>query len=514
MPPMFEVLGKTIHVKSPLTLKDLGTYPIAEKNEIDQWLHEAEVAFEHWRRSRIQDRTKYILGVRDELYRRLEQAIDLISETTGKPRTEALTAEVIPMLDFIAYFVKRAPHILKDRRIFLHLFMHKKSQFIYEPLGPVVILAPWNYPLSIALAEVVLALLAGNTVLLKMSEAALPIGQFIESLFSAVALPKGVLNLVKGNEQTVTTLLASPKIKKIVFTGSTGVGKKILSQSVENLTPCLLELGGKDAAIVRDDANILKAARGIVWGAFTNAGQVCASIQRVYVHRKIIQPFVEAVVSETQKLRLGEDVGAITLPGQLNRYQYQLEAALKAGAKILTGGNSEIKNGAQFFQPTVLINVKEDMAIMKEETFGPFLPIQMVDSDEEAIRYVNDSIYALCASIWTRHIKEAKRMARDIHVGTVTINDVIYTHALPETPWGGYKMTGIGRVHAEIGLKEYVQIKHINYDLIPLTPFWWFPYTKHSYETALALARFLATKPIRKKTRAFFEFVSHYLFKR
>lgn len=511
---MFEIEQNEIKVISPLTGERLGNFQIHRDTDIERLIDQAEGAFEHWKNLSIKKRGEYLLKVRDLIYHRLEDIAQIISETTGKPKIEALTAELIPMLDFISYFVKRAPSLLADRKISLHLFVHKRSFLSFEPYGVVAILSPWNYPFSIPMADIVIALLTGNTILLKTSEAVLPVAKLIDDLFQWAYLPKGLVNVVFGDGRTGGYIVSSPRVKKIVFTGSTEVGRKILEQASKNLTPCVLELGGKDAAIVCEDADLKKAAKGIVWGAFTNAGQVCASVERVYVSRKISQKFIEAVVQETQKLEIKHDIGAITLPSQMDRYQRQLEEALKKGAKILVGGMADKTKGGDFFQPTLLINVSHDMAVMNEETFGPLLPMMMVDSDEEAIRLANHSIYGLTASIWTRNVKKGIEMARRIEAGTLTINDVVYTNALAETPWGGYKKSGVGRVHSDIGFREFVQVKHINYDRISLKPFWWFPYTKNSYETALAFSRFLGMKGFRNKLKAFFEFVSFYLFKK
>ncbi len=317
-----------------------------------------------------------------------------------------------------------------------------------------------------------------------------------------------MIQFLYGGGETGAALVGSPKVKKISFTGSTVVGQKILEQAAKNLTPCVLELGGKDPAIVLPDADIRKAARGIVWGAFTNAGQTCASVERVYVDRNVVQEFTEAVIDETKKLKLKRDVGAVTLKSQLGRYRAHLEDALKKGAKILVGGR-EVDQA--FFEPTVLINVNHDMIVMREETFGPILPIMMVDSEEEALQKINDSCYGLTASVWSRNQKRAQRVAKKIEVGTVTINDCIFTNALPETPWGGYKKSGMGRVHSDSGLKEYVQTKHINSDRLSLPPFWWFPYTERSYELSRALADFIAAPHLIQRIKAFFKFLLNYI---
>jgi len=495
-------LNNEIKAISPSTFESLGTFPVDNEAKVNELLDHAWTAFESWKKVSIQERGKYLLEIRDLIFEKMDEISDCISKTTGKPKFEALTAEIIPILDFIPAFVKRAPKVLKDKSLPLHLLLNKKSFLTYEPYGVVAILSPWNYPFSIPMGEIVLALLAGNTVVLKTSEAALPISKIIKDIIELSSLPKGVVNVLFGDGKTGSVLVSSPKVRKISFTGSTHVGQKILEQAAPNITPCLLELGGKDAAIVCHDAHLQKAARGVVWGAFSNAGQVCASVQRVYVARSVVQEFTECVVRETEKLKLKSDIGAITLPKQIVHYEKQLEEAARSGAKILVGGTKACLDKGYYFLPTVLINVTQEMSVMREETFGPFLPIMMVDSEEEAIKLTNDSSFGLCASIWTKDISRGISLARKIQAGTITINDCVFTHALGETPWGGVKKSGIGRTHSDQGLLEFVQPKHINYDRISLKPFWWFPYTPRSYATALAFAQFVGSSNPLKKLKA------------
>jgi len=508
---MFQVRDNQIHVVGPATGKLIGKFPIDNETIIERRLDQAEQGFEKWKGLSFKERGKHLLKVRDVIYEKMDEIAKIISDVTGKPIVEAITAEIVPLLAHIPYFVKRAPKILSEHRLPLHLLKYKKSFLRYEPIGVIAVISPWNYPFWIPMADIVMALLAGNSIILKTSEAVLPVAKAIEDIFKLANVPKGIVNVSYGNGKTGSYIVSSPRIKKIVFTGSTAVGRKIMEQASKNITPCILELGGKDAAIVCKDANLKKAAKGITWGAFTNAGQVCTSIERVYVERSVAQPFVEHLIKEIESLKIGKDVGAITIPSQIERYQSQLENAMRGGAKILIGGMPEKRDEGNYFQPTAIINVTQDMDIMQEETFGPLLPIMMVDSTDEAINLANDSKYGLGASIWTRRVKKGIQMARKIESGTVTINDSVFTAALPEAPWGGVKSTGMGRVHSDIGLKEFVQVKHVNYELLPLPAFWWFPYTEKSYKTAKAFAGILGEPTIAKKAKSAATFLKNYL---
>lgn len=503
-------MAETIVALNPVTQSRIAEFSIDDHAAVEEKIARAEVAFLNWRNFSISERGKYLLKLRDLIYEEFDAIADVISASTGKPKIEAYNAEIIPVLNLIPYFVKRAPKILADQKIRIHLFFHKKSTLCFEPYGVVAILSPWNYPFAIPMGEMVQALLAGNAVVLKVSEAVLPVAKTIGDLFEKAALPVDLIQVLYGAGPTGAALVQSPRIKKICFTGSTAVGQKILEQAAKNLTPTLLELGGKDAAVVLRDADIRKAARGIVWGAFTNAGQTCAAVERVYVDRQIVQPFIEAVVKETEKLRLKKEIGAITLPSQVGRYESHLEDALSKGAKILVGGRSI---DSSFFEPTVLIHVNHEMQVMQEETFGPLLPIMMVDSAEEALQKVNDSCYGLTASIWSENQNNAIALAKRIEAGTVTINDCVYTHALPETPWGGTKKSGGGRVHSDMGLREYTQIKHVNCDRFTLRPFWWFPYTEWTDQLSRLLVDGIGAPRLSKRIWALFRFFLKYLMK-
>ena len=480
---------------------------------LDEIFQRSEDAFHHWKTFRVSQRAEILKSVHQIVYKEKDQIAEVISNATGKPKIEALTSEVIPVLDLLLYFIKKAPKILKEKTRPLHLLMQKKSIISYEPYGTVLIVSPWNYPLSIPMGDIILALLAGNVVILKPSEVTEPVSRLIQDLFSRSDVPKDVVQVIFGGGDVGQKLVSSERIHKISFTGSTATGQKILEAAAKNITPSTMELGGKDAAIVLKDAPLQKTIEGIVWGAFMNAGQTCASIQRVYVQRDSVQRFVEGVVAQTQTLKLETDVGAITLPQQLERYESQLEDAVRKGAKILCGGQKEERNGRPFFQPTVLVNCTDDMEIVKTETFGPMLPILMFDTEEEVIGRVNRSPYGLCASIWTKNKTKAIQMAHQIQAGTVTINDAVFTHALCETPWGGTKKSGIGRAHGEEGLKSFCQVKHINYDRIGLKPFWWYPYTRQSLDIAGELADMVGKPTAWGRFKAMLRFLVVYLFK-
>ncbi|HEY6552713.1 MAG TPA: aldehyde dehydrogenase family protein, partial [Vicinamibacteria bacterium] len=294
-------------------------------------------------------------------------------------------------------------------------------------------------------------------------------------------IPDGVVNVVAVDDALAPALVEDPRIAKVVFTGSVATGRKVMTAAARNLTPVVLELGGKDPAIVCKDADLDRAARGIVWGAFLNAGQTCASVERVYVEETVAESFVAKVLEETRKLRLGDpdlattDVGPMSLDRQRRIVIDHVEDARARGARVVVGGETP-KGPGYFYPPTVLTAVDHSMRIMREETFGPVLPIMSVASVDEAIRLANDSEYGLTASGWTRDAETARKLQARLQAGVVTINDCVSSFGEPTAPWGGVKHSGVGRTHGLAGLREMVAIKYVTEDWSRAPALWWYPY--------------------------------------
>ncbi len=497
------------HIKSfnPITGELLGTVDNLDSTALDQLIVAAHNACAAWKNLSFKERARYLLNLREELASHIDELALFVSQETGKPRFEALTAEVFPLIQLISWAVKRAPKILKTKKISISVLKYKKSYVHYEPMGVIGIITPWNYPLAIPLGEAVMAMVAGNCVIVKPSEVTPLIAKKVEEIFKKIGLPDGVFQVATGDGETGAYLVQSPYIKKIFFTGSVATGKRIACMAAELLKPCVLELGGCDPMIVCEDADIERAANGAVWGSFMNAGQTCASVERVYVHHKVADSFIDHVIQKTQKLRVGQDknfdvdVGAVTFKKQFGVYKQQLTDALNKNAKILVG---DMPRDEVFAKPTVLVGTNDDMTLIQEETFGPYLPIEVVYDDEEAIKKANHNQYGLCASVWTKNMKKALALASSIEAGTVTINDCSFTHALPETPWGGVKNSGLGRVHGDHSFYEFVNMKHVNCDRGWIKPLWWYPYTQFKYNLFKKLAVFLGRKSIFEKIKSFY----------
>lgn len=475
---------------NPATGERLGEVKIWGAEEVRAAVTKARTAQVDWAARPFSERVERLRRVRERLEVETDDLAILLANENGKPRTEALTAELFPIGYLIDYFCARVETMLADERISMPLFgwIARRSKLTHRPYGVVGVIAPWNFPFAIPMGECVMALLAGNAVVLKPSEFTPLIGEAIGRLFAQSGLPEGLLTVASGDGSTGAALVGAG-CNKIVFTGSVPTGRKIGVACAQTLTPCVLELGGKDPMIVCEDADIENAARGAVWGAFCNSGQVCASVERVYVAESVAADFLARVVQKTQALRQGNphdpdtDVGPMNNRMQLEKVEAQVTAALASGAKAMAGGKrNALLPAGLFYEPTVLVNVDHSMAVMMDETFGPVLPVMVVPDENEAVRLANDSPYGLTASVWTKDFARGETLARRINAGTVMINECVWTHAACETPWGGVKDSGLGRTHGRHGLMEFVQPIHINENRWPDQPsYWWFPYSAGVY---------------------------------
>ena len=482
---------------NPATGAEVGRVKSASAETVQIAVEKSREAFKDWRETSFATRKKLIMKAREIILNELDEIALLISNESGKPVAEALSMEIAPVLDLMQHFAKNAGKLLKPRRINIGLYglLGRTSKIVYQPLGVVGIIPAWNYPFSIPLGETTMALMAGNTIVLKPSELTPFIGLKIGEIFEKAGLPENVVQIVNGAGETGAALVeAAPD--KIMFTGSVATGKRIAESAAKNLTSVVLELGGKDAMVVFADANLELAAGAAVWGAFCNSGQSCSSVERLYVEESATAALTRKIVEKTGRLKQGagsdlsNDVGAMSSKKQLEIVKDHVESFKREGAEILTGGTSK----DLFFEPTVVSGATNSMRAMQEETFGPTLPIATFKTEDEAVRLANDSEFGLTASVWTRDLKKGGRVAERIEAGTVCVNEVLYTHGIGQTPWGGFKNSGNGRTHGIEGLMELVQPQHIHVNKLAILPnAWWMPYGANAVETFKGFARYFAS---------------------
>ncbi len=469
---------------NPATGELLRQLECASETEVQAAVARARAAQPAWAEIGVRRRIAVLRTFQRMLLEKKSEIAEVITREAGKPVAEALTTEVLVVLDAARFLIDNAWRLLRDEPL-PHGNLAtklKNGRLVHDPYGVVGIISPWNYPFSIPATETLAALVAGNVVVLKPSELASLVAVELQSLLHAAGVPRDAFQVVVGDGTTGGALIHS-KIDKLVFTGSVATGKRIAVVAAERLLPVVLELGGKDPMLVLDDADVDVASSAAVWGAFVNAGQTCLSVERCYVHRSPYDAFLRACVEKTRKLRVGNgldretDVGPMIHERQLQIVEAQVEDAVARGARVLAGGSRSPELGKNFYKPTVLADVTHEMRIMREETFGPVLPVMAFESDEQAVRLANDSEYGLAASVWTRDRARGERLARRIQAGTVMVNDVVSCFGISEAPHGGVKSSGIGRAHGRFGLEEMVRLKYLDADLMPgMKKVWWYGY--------------------------------------
>ncbi len=470
---------------SPSTGAVLGSVPATAPEDVQSVVDAVAQVQPIWSQLPLRDRARYMLRAAQVLIDEADSLRDLIVAEQGKPRNEAFSMEILPTIDALHWIAGEGQRILADEEVDMpQLFLKtKQSAFTYEPLGVIGVIAPWNYPWSIPFGETALALMAGNGVVLKPASLTPLIGDRIGHVFARAGIPEGLVRVIHG--PGAGSALVESSADKIFFTGSVETGRGVGEACARQLKGSVLELGGKDPMIVLADANLEHAIAGALWGGFANAGQTCSGIERVYVMREVSERFIAGVVQGARRLRVGDPMGWETEIGpMISAEQHGLvtelvDDALAAGARRECGGPlAEPPAGltGDFYAPAVLTGVTPEMRIMREEIFGPVLPIIVVDSEDEAVTLANDSDFGLGASVWTSDRGRGERFARELEAGMVWINDHMFSHGACQLSWGGVKESGLGRTHSKFGLYECVNVKLRVWEPSTVRDPWWHPY--------------------------------------
>jgi len=467
---------QTSHKKdslNPATLELVGRVSLASTQDCQSAIHAAKQAFPEWKTLPVSAKQKIFRNAKEILLQKGEDAARLITLEKGSPHPESYSCEIFAGLGALDYYARKLKRLLRPHPVkhTVSLFFNKKSSFRFEPLGPTLIISPWNFPFIISIYDVLSALSTGNTVILRPSSSTPFIGLMVGEILAEAGLPPGVLNTINCKIPQAEEMISHPDVQTVMFTGSVSTGKRIMELASRNLTNLALELGGKDPMVVCADADIERAARGAVWAGFMNCGQSCGSIERVYVAKEIADEFTQRAVSYTH-LRAHET-------------RHDLVCRLLLEKK---------KSG-----------VNHTMKIMTEETFGPTLPIMTFSDLEEAISLANDSSLGLTASVWTRSKKMAALMAKRIETGSITVNDHMFSFIEPAAIWGGIKQTGMGRSHGPFGLQELVNIKFVSFDFLKKKKqLWWFPYDSGLMSLLSKSAILFHHRRIKEKLKALF----------
>jgi acyl-CoA reductase-like NAD-dependent aldehyde dehydrogenase len=483
---------------NPASGEIVGYFERTLPGQLPEIVSRARVTQRAWAQVEIRERCARLRALRQRMMASREELADAVVRESGKPRVEALFADIFVALDTAEYFSRNAERLLKAESVPHHSLAAKakSGRLLYEPLGVIGIISSWNYPLAIPLGQIIPAVVAGNAVVCKTSDFTPLCGALIEKLFADAAFPADLVRVVQGGGEVGQALIdAAPD--KILFTGSVTTGRRVAEACAKKLIPSVLELGGKDAMIVLSDADLDVASSAAVWGSYTNCGQVCLSVERLFVEQSVAEKFIMLCVEKTKKLRLGPgcdpstDVGPLIRPQHVARMSELVYDAVSRGAKVLCGGRPRPDLGANFFEPTVISAVDSSMKLFQEETFGPILAIQTVCDTEEAVAHANDSPFALAASVWTSDTARGEAIAKRLRAGAVMVNDAISYFAIAEAPHGGCGASGWGRTHGKAGLLEMVQTKYIDSDRLEHREKpWWYRYGADLERAADAFLQF------------------------
>jgi len=453
---------ETATIRAPFSGEALAELPLAGPADLDHAVEIARAARAEWSRVPVKARVEIFRSFRALLLDRHEEVLDVLQLETGKARRHAFE-ELADVAFVAAYYARGAGRLLKLRRRTGAIPGLTRTAEARHPRGVVGVIAPWNYPLALAVSDSLPAVLAGNAVIVKPDLQTTHTALAALELLLEAGLPAGVFQVVPGDGPGAGAGLVD-RADYISFTGSTATGRVVAQRAGARLIGCSLELGGKNPMIVREDADLMKAVDGAVRGSFANAGQLCISSERIYVHQSVFEPFLRLFSTRTRALRLGAgldyeaEMGSLTYEHQLRKVEHHVRDAVEKGAMLSAGGNARPDIGPLFYEPTVLSGVTPEMRLFSEETFGPVVSVYPFASDEEAISLANDSCYGLNASIWSGDVKMALRMARRIEAGAVNINES-YSAAWGsvDAPMGGWKDSGTGRRHGAEGLLKFTE---------------------------------------------------------
>lgn len=488
----------TIESINPATGESLGSVPVQSVAEVHAIIDRARTAQRQWAAVPAKQRARRIRRCVDYLVAHADAVCQGISRETGKPRMDALVAEVVPATMAVDYYCRMVPRWLRPERPTPStlIYSNKSCRVWRVPIGVVGIVAPWNYPLAIPMQEILLGLLAGNAVVFKGAPETVFVSRAIAEIIGAAGLPADIFHAVEILPEQTSEAFFEGGIDKLFFTGSVRVGKLLMAQAAHTLTPVSLELGGNDPMLVCPDANIERTVNGLVWAGFTNSGQTCAAVERVYVHAEIYDAFLASLKPAVEALRVGPDtdfsvdVGSLCVDRQAVSVRDKLADALSRGARIAAQAPlpANLPAGCPYVAPTVLVDVTPEMALMRDEIFGPVVGVMKVPSMAEAVELANRSIYGLTASVWSSDTNAAVGLARQLRAGVVTINDHTMTHGMPELPWGGPGASGIGRSHGKSGFEEMTQPQAVVVERLSGRPrhYHWHPYDEKTYRQILA----------------------------
>ncbi len=469
---------------NPATGEEIGRHPVLLGDQVEALLKRAEQAAVSWGALEPKERAGYLKRFRKQIVRDMDEIVDTICSETGKTKMDGVF-EIFTVAEHMKYMEKYGPAYLKDEPRRTGYFKNKKAWVTFQPRGVVGIISPWNYPFILTAGPIAQALMAGNAVVVKPSEVTPATTLKMREIADRAGLPADIFLVATGDGRTGQALVESPRTKMICFTGSTATGRKIAEICGRMLKPVILELGGKDPMIVLDDAPLERAVHAALWGGMSNSGQTCISVERVLVHEKVKDRFIELLEKHIAGLKQGlqsenPSVGSMAFDKQLGIVLDHIDDAKNKGARIVSGGrrNDKYPRGL-FIEPTVVVADDATLKVWKEETFGPVIVLRTFKTEAEAIDIANDTVYGLNGSVWSKNKTRARRIARQIRSGCLCINDVMANYILSDLPFGGQKDSGMGRVYGREGLRAFSDMQSVMEDRFAFRrELWWFPYSE------------------------------------
>jgi len=503
-PTAVQDAADVIGVENPATGETIANVPIDSAETVAATVDRVRASQPAWEELGFKGRREWLNRLRDWILDNSDRITDTMQAETGKVRADA-SGEPIYLTDLINFYGSKAEKFLGEQKVRPHspLSATRRLRVQYRPYPVVGLISPWNFPLILSFGDAIPALMAGSAVVMKPSEVT-PLGvmEIVKAWKEEIGGPD-VIDCVTGVADTASALIDGSDF--IGFTGSDRVGKLVMKRAADTLTPISLELGGKDPMVVLEGANIERAANAAAWGGMMNSGQICMSVERIYVEEPVYDEFVTRLTESVKELRHGpdgpefsSDVGAMTLEGQTDKVAEQVEEALASGATALTGGK-RVDGPGNYYEPTVMVNVDHSMPLMTDETFGPVVGVMKVKDSEEAIRLSNDTRYGLSGTVFGPK-RKAETVARRIECGAVNVNDVLFNFLAPGVPMGGWKESGIGYRHAEYGIRKYCRSEAIvSARLQTKSEMLWYPYTPSRRELVQKITTFMTARDIKRR---------------